>query len=97
MFALLKTSLIIGLVALNAFFVSTEYALLSVRRTRLEQLAKRHLSLGPITTAQIGRIEQLPRRSPMPPAAAAAAAPLSASSQLTAAPRLAIVRTGAAQ
>jgi putative hemolysin len=39
MLVLLKTSLIIGLVALNAFFVSTEYALLSVRRTRLEQLS----------------------------------------------------------
>ncbi|MFZ0964379.1 MAG: hemolysin family protein [Terriglobia bacterium] len=39
MFALLKASLIIGLVALNAFFVATEYSLLSVRRTRLEQLS----------------------------------------------------------
>ncbi|MGO8791416.1 MAG: hemolysin family protein [Terriglobia bacterium] len=39
MFALLKASLITGLVALNAFFVATEYALLSVRRTRLEQLS----------------------------------------------------------
>jgi CBS domain containing-hemolysin-like protein len=39
MFVLLKASLIIGLVALNAFFVATEYALLSVRRTRLEQLS----------------------------------------------------------
>ncbi len=39
MFALLKASLIVGLVALNAFFVATEYALLSVRRTRLEQLS----------------------------------------------------------
>ena len=39
MFALLKASLIIGLVALNAFFVATEYSLLSVRRTRMEQLA----------------------------------------------------------
>lgn len=55
---------------------------------RLEQLAKRYLTLGPIGTQQIGRIEQLPRRSPMPPAAVAAAAPSSASSQLTAAPRL---------
>jgi len=64
---------------------------------RLEQLAKRHLSLGPITTPQIGRLEQLPRRSPMPPAAAAAAAPPSASSQLMPAPRLAIVKTGAVQ
>jgi magnesium and cobalt exporter, CNNM family len=39
MLALLKASLIICLVALNAFFVATEYSLLSVRRTRLEQLA----------------------------------------------------------
>jgi magnesium and cobalt exporter, CNNM family len=38
--ALLKVLLIIGLVALNAFFVAAEYALLSVRRTRLEQLAR---------------------------------------------------------
>jgi putative hemolysin len=36
----LKALLIIALVALNAFFVVAEYALLSVRRTRLEQLAK---------------------------------------------------------
>jgi cell division protein FtsL len=63
---------------------------------RLEQLAKRHLTLGPIGTQQIGRIEQLPRRSPMPPAAAAAAAPSSAPSQLTAAPRFANAGTGAA-
>jgi putative hemolysin len=39
MLVLLKASLILGLVALNAFFVTAEYALLSVRRTRLEQLA----------------------------------------------------------
>ena len=39
MIALLKASLITGLVALNAFFVATEYALLSVRRTRMEQLS----------------------------------------------------------
>jgi len=39
MIALLKASLIIGLVTLNAFFVATEYSLLSVRRTRLEQLS----------------------------------------------------------
>ena len=37
---LLKALLIVGLVALNAFFVAAEYALLSVRRTRLEQLVK---------------------------------------------------------
>ena len=44
MFALLKAFLIIGLVALNAFFVATEYALLSVRRTRLEQLCNEGVS-----------------------------------------------------
>jgi magnesium and cobalt exporter, CNNM family len=37
---LLKALLIVGLVWLNAFFVAAEYALLSVRRTRLEQLVK---------------------------------------------------------
>lgn len=36
----LKTLIIVALVALNAFFVAAEYALLSVRRTRLEQLAR---------------------------------------------------------
>jgi CBS domain containing-hemolysin-like protein len=40
MTALLKALLILGLVALNALFVAAEYALLSVRRTRLEQLVK---------------------------------------------------------
>jgi CBS domain containing-hemolysin-like protein len=39
MTALLKALLILSLVVLNAFFVGAEYALLSVRRTRLEQLA----------------------------------------------------------
>ena len=39
MLGLLKAALIVALVALNAFFVATEYALLSVRRTRLEQLS----------------------------------------------------------
>ena len=37
---LLKVLLILGLVALNAFFVAAEYALLSVRRTRVEQLIR---------------------------------------------------------
>jgi len=40
MVALAKALLIAGLIALNAFFVAAEYALLSVRRTRLEQLAR---------------------------------------------------------
>jgi putative hemolysin len=39
MLGLLKASLIGCLVALNAFFVATEYALLSARSTRLEQLS----------------------------------------------------------
>jgi putative hemolysin len=39
MVAVLKGSIIAALVALNAFFVATEYSLLSVRRTRLEQLS----------------------------------------------------------
>jgi len=39
MLPLLKLLLITGFVLTNAFFVSAEYALLSVRRTRLEQLA----------------------------------------------------------
>ncbi len=37
---LLRGLFIVGLVALNAFFAASEYALLSVRRTRLEQLAR---------------------------------------------------------
>jgi CBS domain containing-hemolysin-like protein len=37
---LLRLLLILGLVALNAFFAAAEYALLSVRRTRLELLAR---------------------------------------------------------
>ena len=37
---LLRGLLILGLIGLNAFFAGTEYALLSVRRTRIEQLAR---------------------------------------------------------
>jgi hypothetical protein len=58
---------------------------------RLNRLAKRYLSLGPIATAQIGSIETLPRRSPVPPAAVAAAAPLPATSRPAAASWLASV------
>ena len=39
MLALLKIFAILGLIGANAVFVAAEYALLSVRRTRLEQLA----------------------------------------------------------
>ena len=37
---LLRGLLILGLIGLNAFFAATEYALLSVRRTRIEQLVR---------------------------------------------------------
>jgi CBS domain containing-hemolysin-like protein len=37
---LLRAFLILGLVGLNAFFAAAEYALLRVRRTRIEQLAR---------------------------------------------------------
>ena len=37
---LLRGLLIFGLIGLNAFFAGTEYALLSVRRTRIEQLTR---------------------------------------------------------
>src|SRR2546427_482140 len=37
---LLRGLFIVCLIALNAFFAAYEYALLSVRRTRLEQLAR---------------------------------------------------------
>lgn len=36
----LQWALILGLIAVNAFFVATEYALLSVRRSRLQQLVR---------------------------------------------------------
>lgn len=36
----LRALLILGLIALNAFFAAAEYALLSVRRTRVEQLVR---------------------------------------------------------
>jgi hypothetical protein len=60
--------------------------------SRLAQLSKRFLDLAPISPEQIGHLSQLPRRSPLPPAAAAAPAPPSVSSQPTAAPRLVIAR-----
>jgi hypothetical protein len=56
---------------------------------RLDRLAKRYLSLKPIATAQIGSLDTLPRRSPVPPAAVAVAAPLPASSRPAAASWLA--------
>src|SRR6266851_1758429 len=56
---------------------------------RLDRLAKRYLSLGPIATAQLGTIDTLPRRSPVPPAAVAVAAPPPATSRPAAASWLA--------
>ncbi|HEV2177549.1 MAG TPA: hemolysin family protein [Terriglobia bacterium] len=40
MSAVLQALVILGLVLVNAFFVAAEYSLLSVRRTRIEQLAR---------------------------------------------------------
>ena len=40
MTTLLRVLVIVGLVALNAFFAAAEYSLLSVRRTRVEQLVR---------------------------------------------------------
>ena len=53
MLPLLKASLIIGLVALNAFFVAAEYALLSVRRTRIEQLSNEGNSQAKLVLALV--------------------------------------------
>ncbi len=39
MMSLIRALVILGLIVLNAFFVGAEYALLSIRRSRLEQLA----------------------------------------------------------
>jgi cell division protein FtsL len=58
---------------------------------RLDRLAKRYLSLKPIATAQLGSLDTLPRRSQVPPAAVAVAAPLPASSRPAAASWLASV------
>ncbi len=57
--AFLKILLIIGLVALNAFFVAAEYALLSVRRTRLEQLAREGDSRARLVLTLLGNVGAL--------------------------------------
>ena len=59
MLALLKGSLITGLVLLNAFFVATEYALLSVRRTRLEQLSNEGNSSAKLVLSLISDMVEL--------------------------------------
>jgi CBS domain containing-hemolysin-like protein len=48
---ILKILLIAGLVSLNAFFVAAEYSLLSVRRTRIEQLAREGRSAARLAQA----------------------------------------------
>jgi len=56
MSALLKALLILGLVLLNGFFVAAEYALLSVRRTRLEQLAREGDSRARLVQSLLGDV-----------------------------------------
>ncbi len=56
---LLKALLIAGLVGLNAFFVAAEYALLSVRRTRLEQLAREGRSRARLALSLLGEVGEL--------------------------------------
>ncbi len=56
---ILKALLIAGLVALNAFFVAAEYALLSVRRTRLEQLVREGQSRARLVLALLGDVGEL--------------------------------------
>lgn len=56
---LLKALLIAGLVALNAFFVAAEYALLSVRRTRLDQLAREGRPRARLALSLLGDVGEL--------------------------------------
>ncbi len=56
MAALLRGLLILGLVALNAFFAAAEYALLSVRRTRVEQLAREGNARARIVQTLLGDV-----------------------------------------
>ena len=62
---------------------------------RLDQLAKRFLSLAPIAASQVGRLDTLPWRPPTPPATVAAAAPPPVASLPAAAPQLANAKPGA--
>jgi magnesium and cobalt exporter, CNNM family len=59
MSVLLKIALITGLVALNAFFVATEYALLSVRRTRLEQLSNEGVAQAKVVLSLLSDMVEL--------------------------------------
>ena len=53
--------------------LNAEWSVLN-QPARLDQLAKRYLTLGPIAAAQVGRIDSLPQRPEM--AAGTAAAPV---------------------
>ena len=55
---LLQGLLILGLIAANAFFVAAEYALLSVRRSRLQQLVR----MGNARAAQVQKLLTYPSR-----------------------------------
>ncbi len=59
MTALLRAFLILSLVALNAFFAAAEYALLSVRRTRIEQLAQEGDSRARLVQALLADVRTL--------------------------------------
>ncbi len=50
---------ILGLIVLNAFFAATEYALLSVRRTRIEQLAREGNARARLVQTLLGDIGSL--------------------------------------
>lgn len=54
----LQGALILALIAVNAFFVSAEYALLSVRRSRLQQLVR----MGNSRAAQVQKLLAYPSR-----------------------------------
>jgi magnesium and cobalt exporter, CNNM family len=54
----LQGTLILALIAVNAFFVATEYALLSVRRSRLQQLVR----MGNARAALVQKILAYPTR-----------------------------------
>jgi CBS domain containing-hemolysin-like protein len=56
MISLIKAFVIVGLVLLNAFFVAAEYALLSVRRSRLEQLAEEGDTRAPLVLALLADV-----------------------------------------
>jgi CBS domain containing-hemolysin-like protein len=56
MVSLIKALVILGLVLFNAFFVAAEYALLSLRRSRLEQLAREGDARAPLVQALLADV-----------------------------------------